>query len=251
MELLVTGASGLLGREVARLAGERGHAVRRLSRAIRSGGGWIRGDVATGEGLIDAVTGVQAIIHCASDPRRHTSTDVTGTANLVATAAGNGRPHLVYPGIVGCDVIPLGYYKSKTAAEEVLEGSGCPVTIQRYTQFHDLLWLRLGRLTKWPIMAVSNDTRYQVLDSAVAARLLVEAAEGDPAGRLPDLGGPTIYDVKDLARSVAAARGLKRRVIGVNRPGLVGAAFRAGGNLTDNRDETGATWNAFVAVKLG
>jgi uncharacterized protein YbjT (DUF2867 family) len=251
MELLVTGASGVLGREVARLAGERGHTVRRLSRVERRGDGWVRGDVATGEGLGDAVAGVQAVIHCASDLRRHRSTDLAGTTNVATTAAANGRPHLVYPGIVGSDVIPLGYYRSKTAAEGVLAGSRCPVTIQRYTQFHELLWLVLGKLTRPPIVTVPNDTRFQVLDSAVAARRLVDVAEGDPAGRLPDLGGPTIYDVKDLARSVAAARGLKRRVIGINVPGLVGAAFRAGGNLTVNRDDTGVTWNDFVAGKLG
>jgi len=79
----------------------------------------------------------------------------------------------------------------------------------------------------------------------------VEAAEVGPQGRLPDLGGPTVYDVKDLARSVATALGRSRRVIGVNIPGLVGAAFRAGGNLTPNRDETGATWNDFVAARIG
>ena len=251
MELLVTGASGVLGREVARLAGERGHTVRRLSRVERRGDGWVRGDMATGEGLSDAVAGVEAVIHCASDLRRRRSTDLAGATNLVTTAAASGKPHLVYPGIVGSDVIPLSYYRSKTAAEGVLEGSRCPVTIQRYTHFHDLLWFVLGKLTRPPIVTVPNDTRFQVLDSAVAARRLVDVAEGEPAGRLPDLGGPTIYDVKDLARSVAAARGLKRRVIGINAPGLVGAAFRAGGNLTVNRDETGVTWNDFVAGKLG
>lgn len=251
MEVLVTGASGVLGRKVARLATANGHTVRRLSRSAREGDGWLMGDVATGEGLNHAVTGVDVIIHCASDPRRHTRTDRTGTKNLVEAAQKSGGVPIVFPGIVGSDVIPLGYYKSKTAAESALELSGSPYTIQRFTQFHDLLWFVLGILTKSPIVPVPNDTRFQVLDSEVAARCLVAAAEGPPAGRLPDLGGPTVYDVKDLARSVAVAHGRRRRVIGINVPGLVGAAFRAGGNLTEHRDETGATWNDFVAKQLG
>src|SRR5690606_29735273 len=152
--------------------------------------------------------------------------------------------------IVGSDVIPLGYYRSKIAAEEILVDSQCPVSIQRYTQFHDLLWYRLARRTRFPVVAVAKDTRFQVLDAAVAARCLLEAAELPAAGRLPDLGGPTIYDIRDLARSVAAALGLRRRIIRVNRPGLIGAAYRAGANLTQNRDDRGETWNDFVARRI-
>ena len=250
MEVLVTGGSGVLGSQVARIAGDRGHRVRRLSRTTRSGPGWYRGDIREDQGLGDATAGVDVIIHCASDPRHHKSTDVDGTSHLVRAAEAGGVPHLVFPGIVGSDVIPYGYYQSKVAAEEFLEGSSLGITIQRYTQFHDLLWFKLSKLMKRPLVVVPNDTRFQVLDSASAARCLVDAAEAGPQGRLPDLGGPTIYDVRDLARSVTAALGRPRRVIGLNLPGLVGAAFRAGGNLTSNRDEAGATWNDFVAARM-
>lgn len=250
MEVLVTGASGVLGRHVATIAGEHGHTVRLLSRADRPGETWWRGDLATGAGLGDAVAGVDVVIHCASDPRNHLATDLAGTSRLVDAARLAGRPHVVYPGIVGSDVIPLGYYRSKTATERVIEDSGCPATIQRYTQFHDRLWYVLGRLTRSPVVPLPNDTRFQVLDAAVAAHHLVEAAEATRVGRLPDLGGPTIYDVRDLARSVAMALGRSRRFIRLNVPGLVGAAFRAGGNLTEHRDESGATWNEFVAARM-
>lgn len=243
----MTGAAGVLGRHVVRLATERGLSVRRLSRTPRPGSEWTVGDVATGEGLAAALVGVGAVIHCASNPRSHAETDVTGTANLMRAANGC---HVVFPGIVGADVIPYGYYRSKTAAENALESSGAPHTIQRYTQFHALLWAMLGSLIRLPVVPVPNDTRFQVLDAAVAARHLVDAALAPAAGRLPDLGGPTVYDVKDLARSVVAAHGRKRKVFGVNVPGLVGAAFRAGGNLTPNRDESGMTWNEFVAARM-
>lgn len=244
----MTGASGVLGSQVTRLASQRGHVVRRLSRTARPG--WIQGDVVTGAGLAAATTGVEAIIHCATNPRRHKATDRQGTAQLVAVQSDAGLPHIVYPGIVGSDVIPLGYYKSKTAAENTLEASGAPVTIQRYTQFHDLLWMVLSRLVRSPFAPVPNDTRFQVLDASVAARHLVDAAERPPAGRLPDVGGPTVYEVRELARSVAAALDRKTRTVRVNLPGLVGAAFRAGGNLTENRDESGRTWNDYVADRI-
>lgn len=250
MEVLVTGAAGVLGTHVSTIAVGRGHTVRRLSRTERTGEGWVRGDLATGVGIGGAFEGVDAVIHCASDPRHHKETDVVGTGLLLDAALASGRPHIVYPGIVGSDVIPRGYYRSKTAVERMLEESDCGVTIQRYTQFHDLLWHRLKTLTRWRVVPVPKDTRFQVLDAAVAGRCLVEAAEGPPAGRLQDVGGPIIYDVRDLARSVATALGRSRRIIRVNIPGLLGAAFRAGGNLTENRDETGATWNDFVAGRM-
>ena len=36
----------------------------------------------------------------------------------------------------------------------------------------------------------------------------------------------------------------------INVPGIVGAAFRAGGNLTPNRTSDGKTWNDFVAERM-
>lgn len=250
MKVLVTGASGVLGTHVSRVAVERGHTVRRLSRSSTVRAGWLSGDLATGDGVIAAVEGVDVVIHCATDPRHHKATDVVGTSRLLDAALASGGPHIVYPGIVGSDVIPLGYYRSKTTAERMLEASDCPVTIQRYTQFHDRLWHVLKALTRARIVPIPNDTRFQVLDAAAAARRLVAAAESPSAGRLPDLGGPTVYDVRDLARSVATALGRTRRIIRINVPGLIGATFRAGGNLTENRDDTGSTWNEFVAEKL-
>lgn len=247
----MTGASGVLGRHVARIASERGHTVRRLSRREHDSDGWWMGDVASGAGLDEAAFGVEAIVHCASDLRSHRATDANGTRRLITAARGAGNIHIIFPGIVGSDVIPLGYYRSKTLAEQALEESDLPFTIQRYTQFHQLLWMVLARLTRSPLTVVANDTRFQVLDAAAAAQQLVGAVERGPLGRLPDLGGPTAYDARDLARSVAVALGRKRKIIGLNVPGLVGAAFRAGGNLTPNRDEHGATWNAFIARKIG
>ena len=250
MEVLVTGASGVLGSRVSTVAVERGHDVRRLSRSPTERAGWVVGDLATGRGIAEALEGIDVVIHCASDHRNHRATDVVGTGRLIDAARTSTGPHIVYPGIVGSDVIPLRYYGSKTAAERMLEDSGCPITIQRYTQFHDLLWHRLSALTRWPIVPLPNNTRYQVLDATAAARRLVAAGESPAAGRLPDLGGPTVYDIRELARSVATALDRTSRFVRINRPGLVGAAFRAGGNLTENRDDTGATWNEFVAQKM-
>jgi uncharacterized protein YbjT (DUF2867 family) len=248
VEILVTGASGVLGRKVVKAGVARGHSIRRLSRAARDG--WLEGNLSSGDGITEAVSGTSALIHCVTDPDDPESGDIAATRNLVTAALANGGVHVVYPGIVGSDVIPLKYYGAKIAVEEILLESGCPVTVQRYTQFHELVWFMLGRLTRYPVVPVPKDTRVQTLDSAAAADALLDAAERPAAGRIADLGGPTIYDVADLARSVAAALGRRRPIVRVNYPGLVWTAFRAGANLTENRDDRGRTWNEFVAERM-
>lgn len=248
VEILVTGASGLLGRKVVKAGVARGHSVRRLSRSTRDG--WLKGNLVSGDGIPEAVTGVNALIHCATDPDDPESGDIAATSNLVKAALAAGGVHIVYPGIVGSDVIPLKYYEAKIAVEEILLQSGCPVTVQRYTQFHELVWFMLSRLTRYPVVPVPKDTRVQTLDAAAAADALLDAAEGAAAGRIADLGGPTIYDVADLARSVATALDRRRPIVRVNYPGLVWTAFRAGANLTENRDDSGLTWNEFLADQI-
>lgn len=249
MEILVTGASGVLGRRVVRFARDRGHAVRAASRAPKHPS-WVTIDLESGRGLVEAVTGVDAVIHCASDSRRHTEVDRNGTGRLIDAVRAAGGPHVAFPGIVGSDVIPLRYYRSKTAVEEALLASGLNVSIQRFTQFHQLVWLLVGRLARWPAVVVPRHTRFQVLDPSVAAERLVSAVEAGATGRLVDVGGPTAYEARDLAGSVLRAKGMRRPVVAVNAPGLVGAALRAGGNLTEHRAEDGMTWNEFLAGRI-
>jgi uncharacterized protein YbjT (DUF2867 family) len=234
--ILVTGASGILGSRVESRLSENGHQVR-VDRV----------ELSTGQGLEAAVDGVESIVHCASSPRDHQVVDVEGTGRLLEAAQASGSPHLVYPGIVGSDLIPYRYYESKVAAEEQIMACGLPYTIQRATQFHQLIrWKVLARARK-PVVVVPRDTRFQPVDPNEVAARLVEAVEQGPLGRAPDMGGPHAFQAIDLARSVLAAAGLRRPVFAVNYPGIVWAAFRAGANLTPNRSG-GQTWNEFIAT---
>ena len=204
MEILVTGGTGVLGSAVvAELVG-RVHAVRVLSRRPDALGDTVRvipGSLASAGAVAEALDGVDAVVHCATDPRKHRQVDRDGTAALLETALRSGNPHVVYPGIVGSDVIPLGYYKSKIAAEEMIEGSVCPHTVLRATQFHTLIWTALTRMARLPLMVLPRDTRFQPIDHEVMARLLADAVESGPRGRMDDIGGPMAYEAKDLAVS--------------------------------------------------
>ena len=146
--ILVTGGSGTLGRGVVARLLAAGHQVRVLSRRPRPAGGtataeWVTGDLLCGDGLAGAVTGVEAIVHCAGDPRRP-RVDSNGTRNLLRAARAAGAPHLVDISIVGVDRVPYRYYQAKLQAERLIQASGLPWTILRATQFHQLVLLGGG-----------------------------------------------------------------------------------------------------------
>lgn len=254
VEVLVTGATGVLGWRVASALVERGHRVRGMCRtegqALPPGARPVRGDLAAGRGLEAAVAGVDALVHCATDRRHHREVDVAGTARLLEAARAAGIGHVAYPGIVGADLIPLPYLASKVAVEEAVAASGLAWSIQRYTQLPQWVWAFLERLARWPLLVVPADTRLQVISPATVASHLADAVERRTTGRLPDLGGPFAHETKDLARSFLAATGRRRPVAAFNLPGIAGASLRAGANLTPNRATGSPTWNDFVAERL-
>jgi len=140
----VTGGTGVLGREVVPRLQADGHEVavlnRRPAAPLPDGVRRLVGDLAAGRGLEMTVQGADVIVHLASRPSRPARVDVAGTMALVdAIRRDGGRPHVVYVSIVGVDRIPWPYYKRKRQVEALVTGSGLPFTIQRATQFHDLV----------------------------------------------------------------------------------------------------------------
>src|SRR5689334_17435067 len=138
--VLVTGATGTLGRKLVGAATEAGHHVRAMSRHSHvgyTGVHWAQGDLLGNTGVDAAVDGVNVVVHCATQGTA--DKDVTSTENLITAARRAGVDHIVYVSIVGIDRIPLPYYKTKLRVEQTLEASGIGHTVLRATQFHDLI----------------------------------------------------------------------------------------------------------------
>ena len=58
---------------------------------------------------------------------------------------------------------------------------------------------------------------------------------GRPAGRVPDLTGPEICSIEELARTYLTAVGKRRPIVSVPLPERVCRAYRAGGHLAPDR----------------
>lgn len=253
MRILVTGASGTLGRHVTRLLAESGAEVHGLSRSERTsadGMTWHRGDLATGEGIADAVAGMDVIVHCASDPRRPKG-ELPAARTLAEAARAAGNPRLVYISIVGVDRIPFGYYQAKYAVERYIENGGLPYAILRTTQFHDLPAMILDALAKMPgVLPVVTGLRIQPIDAGeVAVRLAELALAPEAAGRADDMGGPETFTFAELARSYLAATGRRRALVPLRIPGRAMRGFRAGHNLAPGHVAGRRTWREFLAAR--
>ncbi|TDD82971.1 SDR family oxidoreductase [Actinomadura darangshiensis] len=250
--ILVTGASGTLGTPVTRRLAEAKADVHGLSRRARepeAGVTWHKGDLWAGEGVDEALGGVETIVHCASDPL-HPKRDLPAARKLVEAARRQGAPHLVYISIVGVDKIPYGYYKAKFAVEKLIEDSGLPYTILRATQFHTLPAAVFNVLTKVPgVTGLPKGLRDQPIDAGeVAERLAGLALGAGPARRVDDMGGPEILTAEEMMRDYLKARGLRRPVrLPIPLPGGAARGFREGHHLTPEHAVGKRTWRQFLA----
>ena len=221
----------MLGRLVAGGLGDAGHDVRVLSRSGKPG--TIRGDLLTGEGLEEAVDGVDAIVHCASNPRDARRTDVEGTGRILRAAERSGVSHFVYVSIVGVDRNPIAYYRAKLDAERLVERSSIPWTILRATQFHGFVLGMLGSLDRIPyFMPVPKEYLLQPVEVGEVAIRVTGLALSEPAGRASDMGGPEIRTAASLARAYLKATGRRKRVLEVPLPGKTMRAVREGAQVT-------------------
>jgi uncharacterized protein YbjT (DUF2867 family) len=257
--ILVTGGTGTLGRLVVPRLRDAGCDVRVLSRRSREGREsieFVTGDLATGEGIDAAVEGTGVIVHCAGGSKG----DEDKARHLVRAASRAGARHLVYISVVGADRVPVasgidramfGYFASKLAAERAVADSGLPWTTLRSTQFHDLILMTARQMAKLPVIPVPAGFRLQPVDPGEVAARLVELALGAPAGLVPDMAGPRVYEMAALLRGYLRARRKHRPILPVWLPGRAARAFRAGANLAPDRAVGRRTWEDFLADELG
>jgi uncharacterized protein YbjT (DUF2867 family) len=259
MLLLITGATGRLGRELAACCACRGWIVRAMSRKPAPAEGcavtWATADLATGVGLQDALRDVEVVVHLASlayRGRRTDAVDIGGTARLVDAAFDAGVEHTVFTSIVGVDAIPWPYFKKKLAAEELVRRGHTPWSIVRATQFYPLIDSVLRVAARLPVLFSPREVPGQPVDPRDVAEHIVAVIERGPSRRAVEFAGPEPLTFGELAAQWSAARGLRSRpLVPVPIPGALGRALRDGRAVPGGGEAGSRTWRSWLQSQYG
>jgi uncharacterized protein YbjT (DUF2867 family) len=240
VRVVVTGGRGMLGRHVVELLRRSGHEALAAGRR-----GPLVMDVRKDAEVEAALEGVEAVVHCASNPLRRNvrEVEVEGTARVVAAAHRQGVGHLLYVSIVGIDRVPRPYFRYKLHAEKVVEHGRVPWTILRATQLFPFMEMLL---TSAPVLIAPRGFLVQPVAGEEVAQRIARALGEGPMERRLEYGGPEVREVSELARTLRATRRLRRPLLRPWLPGQLAAAVRAGGLLCPDCGRGAITWEEWL-----
>ena len=210
--IAVAGATGRVGGQIVDILESRGYDVVPISRSNGV-------DVITGEGLDEALTGVDTVIDAATGPspdqQAATEFFTTSTRNLQQVGERAGVRRLVVVSIIGIDEFAGGYNAAKVAQEQAALAGPIPARIVRAAQFHEFV----EELMRWGTQGEVSyvwEMRTQLVSARTVAEALVELATApDPefdAAETAEIAGPREERLVEAARLLAARRGEGLRV---------------------------------------
>jgi uncharacterized protein YbjT (DUF2867 family) len=216
-KIAVAGATGRVGRHVVSLLQSGGHEVVPISRSSGV-------DVVTGDGLAEALVGVESIVDVATgpSPEQEAATEFFTAAarNLQELGERAGVQWIVVVSIIGIDRFTAGYQAAKIVHERAHLSGPIPARILRAAQFHEFVqelvsWGRNGEVAYLPKM------RTQLVAARTVAQALVElATDGADSVQdsIPEIAGPREESLVEAARLLVARRGDSLRIEGVSNP---------------------------------
>ena len=237
-KIAVAGATGRVGRHTVEVLEAAGHDVVPMSRSTGV-------DLVTGEGLSEALAGVESVVDAASWPsnEKDPATDffITSSRNLQELGEQAGVQRIIVVSIIGAERFSTGYIASKVPHEEAMRAGPIPVSILRAAQFHEFVplfleWGRQGDVIYVPEM------RTQLVAARTVAEALADLATGSPpapeaaGGAVPEIAGPREESLVEVAKLVAARRGDSARIEVVSDPDDPEQALYASGALLPGPD---------------
>jgi uncharacterized protein YbjT (DUF2867 family) len=239
-KIAVAGATGRVGRHVVDVLEADGHDAVPMSRSSGV-------DVVTGEGLAEALAGVESIIDAATQPspdqEAATAFFTASARNLQEVGERAGVEQIVMVSIIGIDRFTAGFLAAKAAHERALLSGPIPVCILRAAQFHEFVpelveWGRQGEVSYVPRM------RTQLVAARTVAEALADLANGSgppresPRPPFPEIGGPLEENLVDVAKLLAARRGDPVRIEAASNPADPDSELYETGALLPGPDAT-------------
>jgi uncharacterized protein YbjT (DUF2867 family) len=245
MKVLVTGSTGYVGHYVVKALLEAGHSVVSVSRdAAKSKAAsgakleifgnveYRMGDVSNGNGLKEAMNGVEAVVHLVGiiaekGLQTFARVHVDGTRNVLEAAKAAGIKRYVHMSALGASANAVsGYSSSKFQAEELVRASNLDWTIFRPSLVFGVGDDFFGHVLKnlvsqAPIVPQIGDGMFLFRPIWVGdvAQCFVQAlAKPDTIGKIFDLVGPKEFTFKELSALMQSVLGIKKPVVAVPMP---------------------------------
>jgi uncharacterized protein YbjT (DUF2867 family) len=220
--IAVAGATGRVGCHVVDLLEESGYDVVPISRSSGV-------DVVTGDGLAEALVGVESVIDVATgaSPEQEAATEFFTRAarNLHRLGEQAGVRRMVAVSIIGTDRFTGGYGAAKVAHEQAMRAGPIPVCVLRAAQFHEFVdelvqWGRQGDVSYVPRMRAQLVAARTVAEGLVDLATGPESAFAAPSTSAPilEIAGPREESLVETAKLLVARRGDPVRIEGVSDP---------------------------------
>ena len=229
MRVLVTGASGFIGRRVVMSLAANGYSVRAMARSERTATLFkdcevdvLQADVLDPESLSKACKDIEAVIHLAAIIRElgeftFQRMNLGGTIKLLNTAAAAGVQRFVMASAIGASSDPsIPYLYSRWRAEQEVINSPIPSTILRFSVGFgrgDEFFNTLAALAKLsPLVPIAGDGKslFQPIAADDAAKCLAASIKDEGVlGKTIELGGPAYFTYDQMIDTVAGTLGLK------------------------------------------
>jgi uncharacterized protein YbjT (DUF2867 family) len=233
MKLVIIGGTGLIGSKLVTKLRDHGHEA--IAASPDTGVNTL-----TGEGLATALKGASVVVDVTNSPSFEDAAVMqfftTSTKNLLEASAVAGVGHYVALSVVGTErMTESGYFRAKTAQEQMIRGFGLPYSIVHATQFFEFVKSIAAAATQGNIVRLPP-VFIQPMAADDVAKAVGRIAVGTPVNGVVEVAGPEQFRLDDLIREGLRARQDPREVVTLLRRHARRAHIGAGRRRAARRD---------------